>query len=86
MFARWTFLMVLAGVLGPIGLSSARAGESEALVTQYLEDLGARAYTITAVNVDYVGNSFPNTDFFEVRFQQYPSAVAPPEGIPDWEA
>jgi hypothetical protein len=81
MFARWTFLMVLAGLLGPIGLSSARAQSSEDLVTQYLEDLGATGYAITAVNTDYIANSFPDTDFFEVRFRQWPIAVRPPEGL-----
>jgi len=80
MFARWTFLMVLAGVMGT-GLSSARAGDSEDLVKQYLDNLGAQAYTITAVNADYIANSFPDTDFFEVRFRQYPTADAPPEGL-----
>jgi hypothetical protein len=81
MFARWTFLMALAGLLGPIGLSSARAQSSEDLVTQYLEDLGATFYTITAVNTDYIANSFPDIDFFEVRFRQYPIAVLVPDGL-----
>src|SRR5215470_11969959 len=81
MFVRWTFLVALAGVLGPTGLSAARAGDSEALVEEYLEDLGATGYTITAVSADYIDNSFPGTDFFEVRFRQYPLAVTTPEGL-----
>jgi hypothetical protein len=81
MFVRWTFLMALAGVLGPTGLSAARAGDSEALVREYLEDLGAKGYTITAVSEDYLDASFPDTDFFEVRFRQYPLAVTTPEGL-----
>ena len=81
MFARWTYLMVLAGLLGPIGLPSARAQTSQDLVTQYLEDLGAMGYTITAVNTDYIASSFPDTDLFEVRFRQYPIAILPPEGL-----
>jgi hypothetical protein len=73
--------MVLAGLLGPFGLSSARAQTSEDLVKQYLEDLGARGYTITAVNTDYIANSFDNTDFFEVTFRQWPIAVIHPESL-----
>jgi len=83
MFARWTFLMVLAGVLGPIGLSSARAQTSEDLVRQYLADLGALAnsYTIKTVKTDYIDNSFADTDFFEVTFRQWPIAVIHPESL-----
>jgi hypothetical protein len=73
--------MVLAGLLGAFGLSSARAQTSEDLVIQYLEDLNAKAYTITPVNTDYIANSFPDTDFFEVRFIQWPIAIMPPEGL-----
>jgi hypothetical protein len=81
MRAKWTFLIALAVVLGPIGLSSVRAGDPEALVEQYLEDLGATGYTITAVVEDYIDNSFPDTYFFEVRFRQYPIAVQHPQGL-----
>jgi len=61
--------------------SSARAQDSEALVVEFLEDIGAIGYTITAVTADYIDNSFPDTDFFEVRFRQYPVAVTTPEGL-----
>jgi hypothetical protein len=81
MLARWTFLVALAGVLGPTGLSAARAGDSEALVEEYLEDRGASGYTIRAVSADYIDNSFPRTDFFEVWFRQYPQPVPPPKGL-----
>ena len=82
MLVRWTFLVALAGVLGPTGLSTARAGDSEALVEEYLEDRGAQGYTIRAVSEDYIDASFPGTDFFEVWFRQYPVAVAPlPKGL-----
>ena len=81
MVSRWTFLMALVGMLWPAWQSSARAQDSEALVEQYLEDIGAIGYTITAVTADYISNSFPDTDFFEVRFRQYPVAVEPPKGL-----
>jgi hypothetical protein len=82
MFAKWTYLMVLAGLLGPIGMTSARADTTD-LVNQYLIGVGAEdgTYTITAVNTDYIVNSFPDTEFFEVRFIQWPIAVTPPEGL-----
>ena len=53
MVSRWTFLMALVGMLWPAWQSSARAQDSEALVEQYLEDIGAIGYTITAVTADY---------------------------------
>jgi hypothetical protein len=81
MVARWTFLMALVGVLWPAWQSSARAQDSDALVVAYLEDINATGYTITAVTADYIDNSFPDTDFFEVRFLQYPLAVTTPEGL-----
>jgi hypothetical protein len=81
MLARCTFLMACAAVLGPAGLSVAHAGDSRALVKQYLDDRNARGYTITAISADYLDNTFPDIDFFEVRFQQYPVAIAPPEGL-----
>jgi hypothetical protein len=73
--------MALVGVLGPAWQSSARAQDSEALVEQYLKGIGAIGYTITAVTADYIDDSFPDTDFFEVRFRQYPVAVTTPEGL-----
>jgi len=81
MVARWTFLMALVGVLWPTWQPSARAQDSEGLVVAYLEDIGATGYTITAVTADYLDNSFPDTDFFEVRFRQYPVGVTTPEGL-----
>lgn len=81
MVARLTFLMALVGVLGPAWQTSARAQDSEALVEQYLKGIGAIGYTITAVTADYIDDSFPDTDFFEVRFRQYPVAVTTPEGL-----
>jgi len=81
MVARWTFLMALVGVLGPAWLTSARADNSKALVQEFLEGIGATGFTITAVTADYIGDSFPGTDFFEVRFRQYPVAVEPPKGL-----
>jgi hypothetical protein len=48
---------------------------------QYLEGIGAVGYTITAVTADYIDNSFPDTDFFEDRFLQYPLAVTTPPGL-----
>src|SRR5262249_14705842 len=83
MFARWTYLMVLAGLLGPIGLPSARAQTSEDLVRQYLADLGAQdgTYTVRAVNADYIANWFADTAFFEVGSRQWPIAVIPPESL-----
>jgi hypothetical protein len=73
--------MALVGMLWPAWQSSARAQDSEALVEQYLEDIGAIGYTITAVTADYISNSFPDTDFFEVRFRQYPVVVPTPAGL-----
>jgi hypothetical protein len=73
--------MALVVVLGPAWQSSARAQDSEALVVAYLEAIGATGYTITAVTADYIDNSFANTDFFEVRFRQYPVAVTTPKGL-----
>ena len=81
MVARWTFLMALVGVLGPAWQSSARAGDSEALVEDYLEDIGATGYTITAVTADYIKNSFPVTDFFAVLFRRYPVPAPLPNGL-----
>jgi hypothetical protein len=82
MAGRWTILLALASVVGPIGQSSARA-DSIDLVQQYLDDIGARqgTYTIRAVTEDFVGNAFPDIDFFEVFFRQYPVAVLVPEGL-----
>jgi hypothetical protein len=73
--------MALVGALGPAWQASARAQDSKALVEDYLEDIGAIGYTITAVTADYVDNAFPDTDFFEVRFLQYPVAVTTPKGL-----
>jgi hypothetical protein len=81
MVARWTFLMALVGVLGPAWQASARADNPKALVQDYLDDIGATGYTITAVSADYIDDSFPGTAFFAVIFRQYPLAVAPPEGL-----
>jgi hypothetical protein len=75
--------MALVGAVWPAWQSSARAQDSEALVVGYLEDIGAIGYTITAVTADYIDNSFPDTDFFEVRFRQYPVAVTTPKGLSD---
>jgi hypothetical protein len=61
--------------------ASARADSPKALVRHYLEDRGTTGYTITAVTADYVADSFPGTDFFEVIFRQYPVAVLPPKGL-----
>jgi hypothetical protein len=81
MVARSTVLIALVGVLGPAWQSSAHAQDSEALVEQYLKGIGATGYTITAVTADYIDDSFPDTDFFEVRFRQYPVGVTTPEGL-----
>src|SRR6516162_5119889 len=81
MVARWTFLMALVGVLGPAWQASARADNPKALVQEFLEDIGATGFTITAITADFIDDSFPDTDFFEVRFRQYPVAVEPPKGL-----
>jgi hypothetical protein len=73
--------MALVGVLGPAWQVSARADNPKALVREYLEDIGATGYTITAVTADYIDDSFPGTEFFEVRFRQYPVPVVPPKGL-----
>jgi hypothetical protein len=80
MVAKWTFLIALVGVLGLAWQASARA-DSKALVQDYLVDRGATGYTITAVNADYLADSFPGTDFFAVIFRQYPILVLPPKGL-----
>jgi hypothetical protein len=81
MIARWTFLMTLVGVLGPAWQASARADGSKALVQDYLKDRGATGYAITAVTAEYIGDSFPGTDFFAIIFRQYPQPVVPPKGL-----
>ena len=81
MVARWTFLMALVGVLGPAWQASARADNPKALVQEFLEDIGATGFTITAITADFIDDSFPDTGFFEVRFRQYPVAVEPPKGL-----
>jgi hypothetical protein len=81
MFARWTILVALVGVLGPALQSSARGQDSEAQVKEYLQDIGAFGYTITAITADYIDDTFPDTDFFAVIFRQYPQPAPPPEGL-----
>jgi hypothetical protein len=81
MFARWTMLVALVGALGPAWQSSARGQDSEAQVEEYLEDIGAYGYTITAITADDIDDTFPDTDFFAVIFRQYPQPVPPPKGL-----
>jgi hypothetical protein len=81
MFARWTILVALVGVLVPAWQSSARGQNAKAQVKEYLEDLGAIDYTITTVAADYIDDSFPHTDFFAVIFRQYPILAPIPKGL-----
>jgi hypothetical protein len=85
MARRWTFLCALVVVLGPLSLPAARAGglTSEDLVYMYLDDDGAQrnTYTVKAVDNTSVSNTFPNVDFFEVTFRQYPVAMIHPQDL-----
>ena len=81
MFARWTMLVALVGALGPAWQSSARGQDSEAQVKEYLEDIGAYGYTVTAITADYLDDTFPDTDFFAVIFRRYPLLIPPPKGL-----
>jgi hypothetical protein len=81
MFARLTILVALVGVLGPGWQSSAHGQDPEALVAEYLDDIGAYGYTITAITADYIDDTFPGTSFFAVIFRQYPVLVPYPEGL-----
>jgi len=81
MVARWVFLMAAVGVLGPGWQSSTRAQDPKELVEEYLANIGATGYTITALTAAYIDDSFPETDFFEVIFRQYPLGVVVPAGL-----
>jgi hypothetical protein len=81
MFARLTIVVALVGVLGPAWQSSARGQDPKALVSEYLDDIGAHGFTITAVTAEYIVDTFPDTDFFAVIFRQYPMPVLPPKGL-----
>jgi hypothetical protein len=81
MFARLTIVVTLVGVLGSAWQSSARAQDPEAQVQEYLADLGAYGFSITAVTADYIDDTFPNSVFFAVIFRQYPLAVLTPSGL-----
>jgi hypothetical protein len=73
--------MALVGALGSAWPSSALAGDSEALVKDYLEDIGAIDYTITAVTAEYIDDTFPDADFFAVIFRRYPQPAPVPKGL-----
>jgi hypothetical protein len=76
------FILAFAVLLAPAWQPVARAGESsEQLVDDYLQSIGATAYMITPIDEEYVANTFPGIDFFEVVFRQYPIAVRPPQGL-----
>jgi hypothetical protein len=83
MVRHLTFLVASAGLLGLAWPSAARAYDCDpqAAVEKDLQDRGARAYTITPVTKAYIRRAFPGKAFFEVRFIQYPIAVAPPKGL-----
>jgi hypothetical protein len=81
MFARWTFLVALVGLLGPAWQSSAHGQDPEAQVKEYLDDVGAYGFTITPITADYIDDTFPGTVFFAVIFRQYPIGFPPPKGL-----
>jgi hypothetical protein len=82
MFARWTFVIALAGLLVLVGPSAARA-DSETAVRDYLKAAGAfdGSYTLTQVTDAEVVDAFEDFDFFEVIFRQWPVPVLPPKGL-----
>jgi hypothetical protein len=81
MVARWASVIAVVSMLGSAWQPSARAQDPRALVEAYLEHIGAIGYTITAVTAEYIDDSFPDTDFFEVIFRVYPVAVLVPKGL-----
>jgi hypothetical protein len=81
MMARWSLVVALVALLGPAWQSQARAGDAQSVVQDYLDNLGARGYTITPITNNYVLDTFPNIAFFQVMFRQYPVAVLPPKGL-----
>ena len=76
---------LLVILIGPIGglSATARAGDPEQLVIQYLQDHGAQSqtYVIAPVTDDYVVDTFPDVALFGVFFRQYPITYRPPEGL-----
>ena len=86
MLARLTFVLGLAGLLGPAWPSAARADDcddAQAAVAQYLKDQyhTAGGYTLKCVADAFVGRAFPNLEFVEVVFRQYPVARVAPTGL-----
>jgi hypothetical protein len=80
--SRLTSLLAATALLvGLPGSSWALDSTPQELVEQYLNDLGATSYTITAINDDYVARSFPDMAWFGVYFPQYPLSIEPPEGL-----
>jgi hypothetical protein len=86
MVARLPFVLALAVLLGPAWASSARADDcddAKAAVEQYLKDQYGTTdgYSLHCVTDAFVGRVFPNLEFVEVIFRQYPIAVLSPPGL-----
>lgn len=81
MLVRWTCVVLVLGLF--LGFTSPANAQTDPqqMVEDYLQNLGARGYTITPITEDYVRNTFPDVAFFGVRFRQFPVAIAPPEGL-----
>src|SRR5215831_16211925 len=86
MVARLTFVLTLTTLLGTALASSAWADDcddAQAAVGQYLKDQYGRTggYSLKCVTDDFVGRAFPNLEFVEVIFRQYPVALLNPPGL-----
>jgi hypothetical protein len=84
MAVKLMYVVALAGLV--LGAARNASGmvmleDAESIVEQDLQQQGSQGYTITFIKADYLSASFPGTEFFGVHFQQYPVAVAPPEGL-----